>query len=399
MFFDENAEYRLLGSLIDNPREALALKEELFTQERRQIYKAMVQSYHTYGDITSEGVERFYGKMLPSEVEASRGSKPVAIVDRLADLATRRQLGAIQENISLYLAQNTQGIDRSYIGKLLTLTPVITKEDSSIMPGITGFISDLQCKKNGLYKFVSTGIPFLDHMLGGEWPRQGLTVLMAQPGAGKTALVGQSMLNMARIGIPTSMISLEMPKHKLVSRFIANMANVDGSKLKKGTIDEEEERRANVAIEELQTLPIYIEDNPEMDINTIIYTIKRHRQEYGIRAFFVDYIQIIDQSIINGCLNDSQILGELTQRLRNLAVQEDISAVVLSQQNRMHKGLNSILGSGRVGQIADTVIELIADQTSTNDDSRSCSLEFHKNRDGPVGSSPVFYRPKYLRFE
>ena len=397
---DESAEYRLLGAVYDKPTEILRLTSELFTGDRVLLYSAMRKAYLEFGEIAYEGIERFYGRSLPPELETARGSKLAAVLDHLADVATRRQLARIDEAIVLLMAQHN--LDRDEINKALTLRPILTKEDSGLQSGITSFVSEFQRKATGQYRFVRTGIEFMDHMLGGEWPRQALTVIMGGSGSGKTALICQSILNMARMKIPTTFVSLEMAKPKLVARFVANMANVDGLRIREGNVNQEERKRMDLALEELQSLPIFIEANPEMTIDQIVYMIKSHKEVHGIEAFFVDYLQIIDQSKKSYSRSDengAEELGILTQRLRNLAVVEELSGILLSQQNRQYKGLQSLLGSGRIGHIADSVLEIVADSQSTNDDTRPCMIEFHKNRDGPVGSCGILYKPRFLRFE
>lgn len=396
MFFDESAEYRLLGSFIDHPSWLLKVTKDIFAGDRQYIYDAMRQAYSRYGDVSSEGVERFYGKPVPSAVEMARGAKPSAIIDHLIDLATKRQIATLQNELTLALASGS--IDRKDLTSILTLPPVVYTEDSKLTPGIDKFVSLLQQKRSGQYKFVSTGLAWMDHMLGGEWPCQGLSVIAGKSGGGKTALVCQSILNMARQGIPVYFASLEMPRDKLIARFVANMASIDGNKLKLGTIDKDEEQRANAALLELQSLPIYIEDNPDLTVENIVYAVKSHSQTKGIRAFFVDYLQLIGNSNFSADDNSARYYGYVCQQLRNVAVTENLSSVILSQQNRAGSGLDSLLGSGRIGNIADTVIELAPDD-STSSDRREYMFNFLKNREGMLGSfGPVYYQPRYLRF-
>lgn len=397
MFFDEIAEYRLLGSFIDNPSYTFKVTRDLFSGERQYVYDAMRKTYAHYGEISSEGVARFYGKDLPQTVEVSRGSKPDAIIDRLIDLATKRQLADLQNRLTLILAQGD--VDRKELHEVLQLDPVIYTEDSSITPGIDRYVAITQQKRNGDYRFVSTGMRWMDAMMGGEWNRQGLTVIAGKSGGGKTALICQSALNMARTGTPVYIASLEMPRDKLVARFVANMASVDGNQVKMGVVSKDDQQRMNDALMELQTLPIFIEDDPGLNVDQIIYSIKSHAKNKGIRAFFVDYLQLIGNADFSSDENTARLYGYLCHRLRTTAVQEDISGIILSQQNRGFKGLDSLLGSGRIGNIADTVIELHADD-SISDNTRQYMFEWLKNREGPIGSvGPIIYRPRFLRFD
>jgi len=392
---DDAGEYRLLASIVDRPASVLGYTQELFTGDRARIFKAMQDAFVAYGDLSTEGVEHFYGRMLPPEIESARGAKPGAIVDKLTSLATRRQLGDLINHLTVAMANNH--LTRDQLAQLLVLKPLSSADDSSLGPGITAFISDLTRKINGQYRFVSTGLPFLDMMMGGEWGRQALTVILGQGGGGKTAIVVQSILNMARQQTPCLFISLEMPRERIIGRMVANISGIDGMRIRRGDITEEEQQQVNMALEEVASLEQYIHivDTPGLGLMDILHHIRVHKDTYDIQAFFVDYLQIIDRPPSE---NTSEAYGYLAQQLRNIAVSLDISAVVLSQQNRGDTGLASILGSGRVGHIADVVFEIKFDTASTNDTSRMCTLDFHKNRDGAVGIVTCMYYPKVLRY-
>lgn len=393
-FTDKAAEYRLLACMVDTPDLVLKYTDELFTGDCVQLFHAMRQAYERYGELSSEGVEKFYGRSIPNEIEIARGARPNAIADKLIGVATLRQLNTVSERVVAMLGAKVT--DRDAITRELVLKPLMVSEDTNIAPGVSEFVTDLQRKMSGQYRFIDTGLPTLNHMLGGEWPRQALTVMMGQAGGGKTALVCQSILNMARKGIPTFFASLEMPKARLISRFVAHITKIDGMRIKRGDITAEEVKLVDAALEEVQSLPIFISDKPGQTIDEIVYQVKMNKEAHGIEAFFVDYIQIISRSNVTD--NMSEELGELAQRLRNVAVEEDIAAIVLSQQNRMHTGLASILGSGRISHIADAVFEIQIDAQSTNDVERIGSFNFHKNRDGALGAISCKYRPKYLEF-
>lgn len=396
LYFDPSTEYRLLATIIDDPDSVLRYNENIFTDHRPRLFNAMKQAYLVYGNITTEGVERFYGAMVPPELEASRGGiKASAVLDKLIDFATRRQVAILIDSLAGELG--TQTLDRVAIGKKLALPALIAQEDSSLGPGVTRFVSDLMHKKDGNYRFVRTGLPFLDHMLGGEWPRQALTVIMGQSGGGKTGLTVQSILNMARMGLPSLFISLEMPKDRIISRMVANIAQVDGMKLRMGDITDEEQVRVDAALEEIQSLEeyIFIVDKPGLNVDEIIYQVRVHKETHGIESFFVDYIQIVDRpgSEQKG---DVEALGHVAQQLRNTAVNLDIAAICLSQKNGQD-GLQSVWGSRRIVHISDSIFEIEIDAAST-DAQRMCRLNFLKNRDGAVGEANCIFIPRHVQF-
>jgi len=394
MFIDENSEYRLLASCIDRPEYLLKLTERIFSRNRVDLFKAMKSCFLRYGELSYEGVESFYGKPVPNEVEASRGAKPDAIIDRLKDLATRRMLVEKQNSLSNIIS-SSEPLERKDLQKLLEIEPIMVEQDSSITPGVNGFISDLQRKVHGQYRFVKTGIRSLDKMMGGEYQRQCLTVVIGAPGGGKTALVCSSMINMAKdYEIPSLFFSLEMRRSAIVSRMVANIAEIDGLKLREGKIDDEEYGKINTALHTIQKYPFYIIDNPGMTVDDIDYEVRKHKRDNNVEVVFIDYLQIINYKSGE---KDWETLGYIVQRLRNIAVNNDLSLVLLSQQNRSGDGLDSIFGSSRVSQISDVVFQVSIDDI-VSDDVKMAEFNFLKNRNGPLGTIQNHYYPKYLRF-
>lgn len=391
---DEVAELRLLAALADNPDWIFKVSEQLFFGDRIAVFKAIRESYTTYGEVSTEGVERFLGRSLPAGFEAARGQKPEPLIDKLKILSKKRQLSEISNRLNVLLMQNDPNIEEIY--QTLSFQPLSVEDDSSLRPGVVEFFSDLRRKKNGQYRFIRTGLRLLDHMLGGEWGRKALTIILGQGGGGKTALIGNSMLNMARQGQPVLCFSLEMPRDRLISRMVAALTEIDNRDLKNGSVSESQVPSIEEAVHCIENLPIYILDRPGMTVSEIVSQVRIHKELYGIEAFFVDYLQIV------GATSDDEVmsLGYIAQQIRNAAVRYDVAAIVLSQQNRGYDGLASIFGSGRVGHIADVVFELRTDgDEKNNEDQRIVTIDFHKNRDGPLGSQAIRYEPKYLRFE
>lgn len=391
---DIDSEYRLLGAFVEEPEYILKVSADIFTGERKVLYLAIRDSFMAYGVVSAEGVERYYGKSIPQHVEAARGSKPLPIIDKLSNIAMRRQLEAMTYRVMALTEKHVVDIDE--VREATKFTPILPAHDTSLASGVLGFSSDLNHKRSGQYRYIETGLPFLNYMLGGEWPRQALTVVLGQPGGGKTALVCNSILRMGMLERPIASFfaSLEMTKPRLISRLIATYQKIDGIKLRNGDVDDVEYEAIGTAVQYIQSLPIYIDDRPGMRVGDIITQMREHKERYDTQVAFIDYLQIITYDDKE---NQSEALGAIAQQIRNAAVELDMAAVLLAQQNRAFQGLQSILGSGRVGQIADTVFEikLAAEQ---NGDYRMASFDFLKNREGPLGSQTVQYFPSILSF-
>ena len=69
-----------------------------------------------------------------------------------------------------------------------------------------------------------------------------LHVFAARPGMGKTAFALFMAVNAAKQGVPVCVYSLEMSREQLIFRMLGQIADVEPSKITKGTATEEEMR-------------------------------------------------------------------------------------------------------------------------------------------------------------
>lgn len=392
MFIDDTAEVRLLGLFLDHPDLMLKTPISLFGS-RGKLFVAMKSSYEKYGILTYEGIVNFYSNSdVLAELEASRSlsgdylSRYRALVDLLADLSIRRSLVDVSNKILTSVSDKSRRMDYRTASSILSIDTVVNEEDSSVTAGVPIFVRDLEQKRSGNYRFVDTGIPYLSKFIGGEYPRGGLTIVSAQSGGGKTALVCDSMIKMAlNHELPTLFFSLEMSKARIINRFVANISGVDSTKILNGNLNDSEFNRVNEALQKVQSLPIFVVDSPNMDIDTIEYMVKRHVSEHGIVAFFVDYLQILPIGIQESIKGEG--LGNLAYRIRKIAVENDVSSIVLSQVNRQGDGLDALFGSGRIGHISDLVIQLSQESDAPLDRGslKDIRIDVFKSRNGPTG--------------
>jgi replicative DNA helicase len=394
MYTDTTAEWRLLSTLIDSPEILHSVTKEIFTEERQDIFDAMKSAYIKYGELTYEGLRLALKGNIPPQITSGVVANQKAIIDELVLVARRRQLRLASQELETQSKQFEP--DESSILKALSFEPLAPNADYTITPGAQRMLGDLFRKTNGQYQFVHTGLKFLDSMLGGEWMPKTLTVLMAKPGTGKTALVGQSMLEMAlKHNIPSMLLSLEMAKEQLVLRWVSYMLEIDSTNLLIGRINAEQRNLVEEAVIKLQQLPISVIDNPSIKLDQIKKEIKDFAQRGG-RVVFLDYIQIVNH--FNTGLRNYD-LGEVAQALKESAKQNDVAIIALSQMNKGGGGLDGIRDSGEISQIADTVIELSPiDEFVDDTGMRGISIQFHKNRNGRLGTSSVAFNGAFQKF-
>lgn len=395
MYTDVTAEWRLLSSIIDAPEILHSITKEIFTEDRQDILESMREAYIKYGELTYEGLRLALRGSIPPELTSGVVANQRALIDELVLVARRRQL--LYASRELEAQSKRFEPDESEIQRALEFQPLAPTADSTITPGAQRMLGDLFRKSNGQYQFVHTGLKFLDSMLGGEWMPKTLTILMAKPGTGKTALVGQSMLEMARQhNIPSLLISLEMAKEQLVLRWVSYMLEIDSANLLIGRISPEQRKKVEDAVMKLQQLPIRVIDTPTIKLDQIKKEIKDFAQSGG-KVVFLDYIQIVNH--FNTGLRNYD-LGEVAQALKESAKENNIAVIALSQMNKgKDGGLDSVRDSGEISQISDTVIELSPIDEFVDDNGlRGISIKFHKNRNGRLGTSSAVFNGAFQKF-
>ena len=73
------------------------------------------------------------------------------------------------------------------------------------------------------------------------WQNSDLIIIAARPAMGKTAFVVSMAKYMAVDNkIPVALFNLEMSAVQLVKRFLSNVCEIDGQKIKSGRLNEEE---------------------------------------------------------------------------------------------------------------------------------------------------------------
>jgi replicative DNA helicase len=147
-----------------------------------------------------------------------------------------------------------------------------------------------------------------------------------------------------------------------MSRLASKMSGVDSTKIKKGSITDEEMGRINTAFEDMQSLPIYIEDEPGIHVNKIVAKATSYWRKHGIRRIYVDYLQL--------CTGDGDIreqeISHISRTLKGLAKRLKLPLMALSQLNRSVETrggskkpmLSDLRESGAIEQDADMVLFL-----------------------------------------
>jgi len=259
------------------------------------------------------------------------------------------------------------------------------ERDGQVSGLSTGFI-DLDAKTNGLH--------------GTE-----LIILAARPSMGKTAFVINIAEAVAR-GSNTGVVifSLEQSKLELAERLLCIRAKIDGHKLRKGELTEEDRDRLMEASAELSEMPLFIDDQPGRTMAQIGAISRRLKRRNNIGLVIIDYLQLIEPED-KKAPREQQIAG-IARRLKFLAKELDVPVIALAQLNRgvelredKRPRLADLRESGAIEQDADLVMFLHRpDAYNPEDNPGLAEVIIAKHRSGPTGIVPLTWVRESMRF-
>lgn len=228
-------------------------------------------------------------------------------------------------------------------------------------------------QKDGKISGLPTGLDALDEKTGGL-NNSDLIIIAGRPAMGKTALATNIAYNVAEFmshdksvdpkSRGVAFFSLEMSADQLASRILSTVTQTPGHKMRTGELDNAEFTRIAAAVRELETIPLYIDDTPGLNINSIRTRARRLKRNKGLGLIVIDYIQLImgtGSKKTEG--NRVQELSEISRGLKILAKELNVPVIALSQLNRgveqrddKRPVMSDLRESGSIEQDADIVM-------------------------------------------
>jgi replicative DNA helicase len=259
---------------------------------------------------------------------------------------------------------------------------------------------------------LPSGFDNLDLLTQG-FQKSDLIIVAGRPAMGKTALC----LNIASAvctnhRLPVIFFSLEMSKEQLMYRLLANETKISNMSLRSGNINKTDWNKLSLTIKNLSTLPIFIDDTPNISIQNIRLKIKKILfEQTRVGLVVIDYLQLMQ---ISNSRNENRVqeLSQITRALKTIAREFNIPIIALSQLSRSVESrtdkrpmLSDLRESGSIEQDADLVLMLYRESYYKNKQTNNEQLNLDiaelivaKHRNGPTGTVNLKFEPKYTKF-
>jgi replicative DNA helicase len=252
----------------------------------------------------------------------------------------------------------------------------------------------------------SSGYPRLDTFLLGMQPGQ-LIVLAARPGMGKTSLALNIGVRSTKISkLPMVMFSLEMLDKEISMRILSSEAKVDSKRLRTKNFLDTDLRSIGKAIQELTSLPVFINDDGNTTVLDIQSYCRKIKAEYGLGLVIIDYLQLMRSH--TGNPSREQQISEISRSLKAMAKELQCPVVALSQLNRSvesrpdkRPNTADLRESGAIEQDADVVMMIYRDDFYHKDSKEPGVAEVivAKNRAGETGTVKLAWIGAHTSFE
>ena len=261
-------------------------------------------------------------------------------------------------------------------------------------------------RKGSFITGVATGFTDFDNITSGLQPSD-LIIIAGRPSMGKTSLALNMAYNAAlgdKIGV--AVFSLEMSRLQLGIRLLGLDAMIDASRLRRGSLQDDEWGRLTDAANRLSDLPLYIDDTSGLSVLELKAKARRLKKRFGISLLVIDYLQLMQSK--KSAESRQQEISDISRSLKALAKDLNIPVVALSQLNRKVEDrpnkrpiLADLRESGAIEQDADLILFIYREElyNRTEENKGKAEIDIAKHRNGPTGRVHLTFRESYTKFD
>lgn len=255
---------------------------------------------------------------------------------------------------------------------------------------------EIKTRPNGLLGY-STGFRTIDEATAGLQPGQLITII-APPKTGKSVLAMQMAVNVHRDGHVPMFLSFEMSNLEQQHRHDAMRANIASSRLQRGKLRPDEEKRYKDSLVEMEDMhKFYLTDSTSsMTVSGLSAKIDKIKPD----IVFVDGVYLmVDEA--SGEANTPQALTSITRNLKQLGMRVGVPIVITTQvllwkMKKRQVSADAIGYSSSFFQDSDVILGL---QRQDEEDDSSRELKIVASRNCGPASTDLLWDWEAGKFE
>ncbi len=441
MLADVDAERRVIGILLKHPETIDTIVDRLRVEHfsdpaHRQVYEAVLDLYNHGGRVSYTQVYAKLRKVAGypwndiliaiTESFVSQAELGPSLDSLDERLARRRLLAAAEEIQQMVLGEHEEPLERllAKAQELIFKATAKTGGGDDVKDLIEVlrkcYVELLERREGRKPAGLFVKFPSVDMMTTGFKPGD-LIILAARPSMGKTSLVLNWAVNVAKARQRTSVLifSLEMDDVQIGDRLV--ISELLRYKAEPGSeitardymtrLSDEQLGRITPIFNELYQLPIKIVDRRGLTVSEIRAKARKVKAEDpSLGLIIIDYLQLIKPPA-NSNKNWALVVGDIVREVRDLAGELNVPIILLSQLNRGVESredkrpvMSDLRDSGNIEEFADVVIFLYRDDYYYPDRAREQGTEglveviFAKQRKGETGKVQLRFFKEFTRF-
>jgi len=366
---EEHLQQTILGCLLSWPEEidtaaTIINTDDFYGEKYRLVFDHLLANQG--GDFVTVS-SALKGKVSASEIVAWSAHEAIpAFIPRyckdLKEIANKRRLFDLLGNVRLMASEHSsqEMLDR--------LEGLMTAMSGNVLNEPVGAIQLMKeasirlthrfDNKNQLHG-IPYGIESLDTATNGLHPGE-LIVVAGRPSMGKSALAGNILENVCRIGKSGILFSLEMDNGNCADRLISSVGYINYSNIRSGRMSDEDWSRTTRAFGNIYDFRMFIDDTPAISLREIKSKCRKLKKG-GLDVVVIDYLQLMGMN--PAISNRVQAIGEVSRGLKQMARELECSVVLLSQLNRgvdnradKRPNMSDLRDSGEIEQDADVIL-------------------------------------------
>ena len=343
----------------------------LYNQDIAQLLNILIQYYHSYNGVPETTTMTKIIEQYAKGNDKVDSKKYNAIFNNALSLKTDNDeefiksnvLGYIQNRASYYtIMDEIEHIDKygdvsSCIAKLQKIIDISFDTDLGL-----NYFEEQDKHWDEMANpdlMLSTGYNSFDRVTNGGFPKIGkaLIVFMAQSGIGKSLMLSNLAVNMAKQGLKPVIISLEMPEFIYAKRIDAHISAMDINSLQFNI------ETARSKIENWHSLNcggsggLIIKDYPPSSVNANnikSYLDRVKASGYDFDVVFVDYLNLMLTNSKNSNQGMYERVGDISREVRSLSYHFACPFISATQSNRSGWDTSEV-GMGAVSESAGIV--------------------------------------------